>query len=143
MKNIIIVGGSGYIGGYLTDILTNEFNVTVADNLLYENRFLKNVDFINIDIKNYDENLKNIISQYDIIVWLAAIVGDGACEVDKRITKIVNEDSVKWLVDTFPNKKIIFTSTCSVYGVNNDIIDENATPNPLSTYAETKLNAEQ
>lgn len=142
-NKIIIVGGAGYIGGYLTDIICKNSNITVADNLLYENRFLKDVDFINFDIKNYDENLKQILNKYDIIIWLAAIVGDGACEVDKRITKIVNEDSVKWLVDNFQNKKIVFTSTCSVYGINDDLIGEEVLPNPLSTYAETKLKAEQ
>lgn len=142
-KKILIVGGAGYIGGYLTDIVTNNFKTTIVDNLLYENRFLKNVDFINFDVKNYDDKLKTIIDQYDIIVWLAAIVGDGACEVDKKITKIVNEDSVKWLVDNFQHKKLIFTSTCSVYGINDDLISEDAAPNPLSTYAETKLKAEQ
>lgn len=142
-KKILIVGGAGYIGGYLTDIVTNDFKTTIVDNLLYENRFLKNVDFINFDIKNYDDELKTIIDRYDIIVWLAAIVGDGACEVDKKITKIVNQDSVKWLVDNFQHKKIIFTSTCSIYGINDDLISEDAAPNPLSTYAETKLKAEQ
>ena len=142
-EKILIVGGAGYIGGYLTDILNKQYEISVADNLLYENRFLKEVDFINFDIKNYDDSLKHIISKYDTVIWLAAIVGDGACEVDKRVTKIVNEDSVKWLVDNFQDKKIIFTSTCSVYGINDDLIDENAVPNPLSTYAETKLKAEQ
>ena len=48
----------------------------------------------------------------------------------------------KWFVDRY-KKKIVFTSTCSVYGLNNDLIDEDATPNPLSVYAETKLHAEQ
>ena len=142
-NKILIVGGAGYIGGYLTDILIDKNKISIIDNLLYENRFLKNVDFINFDVKNYDNNLKTIIDQYDIIVWLAAIVGDGACEVDKKITKIVNEDSVKWLVDNFQHKKIIFTSTCSVYGINDNLISEDAAPNPLSTYAETKLKAEQ
>jgi nucleoside-diphosphate-sugar epimerase len=46
------------------------------------------------------------------------------------------------LVDNFKGK-IVFTSTCSVYGANNDLIDETATPNPLSAYASTKLEAEQ
>lgn len=45
--NILIVGGAGYIGGYLTDLLVKEkFNITVFDNLLYENRYLKNVNFV-------------------------------------------------------------------------------------------------
>ena len=43
---ILIVGGAGYIGGYLTDLLfRNNYNITVYDNL-YENRYLKNVNFI-------------------------------------------------------------------------------------------------
>ena len=114
-NKILIVGGAGYIGGYLTDILSNKYEKTVLDNLLYEKRFLKNIDFINFDIKNYDHELKNIISRYDIIIWLAAIVGDGACEVDKKITKIVNEDSVKWLVDNFQNKKIYLVKYYQVH----------------------------
>lgn len=141
----LIVGGAGYIGGHLTDILKKDFDVTVLDNLTYEDKYLKGVKFINFNINdfNLDSSLKDIITKFDTIIWLAAVVGDGACEVDKKVTKICNEDSVKWLVDNFPDKQIVFTSTCSVYGINNDLIDETAVPNPISTYAVTKLNAEQ
>ena len=37
----------------------------------------------------------------------------------------------------------MFPSTCSVYGINNDLIEESASPNPLSLYAATKLEAER
>jgi nucleoside-diphosphate-sugar epimerase len=37
----------------------------------------------------------------------------------------------------------MYPSTCSVYGINNELIDESAEPNPLSAYASTKLEAEQ
>ena len=51
-KKVLVVGGCGYIGGYTTDLLSlNNFDVTIYDNLLYEDRFLKNVNFINGDIK--------------------------------------------------------------------------------------------
>jgi nucleoside-diphosphate-sugar epimerase len=45
-------------------------------------------------------------------------------------------------VDNYEGK-IVFTSTCSIYGVNNDLIDEEAIPNPISVYADTKLAAER
>tara|TARA_R100001440_G_scaffold25941_1_gene42179 strand:- start:10689 stop:11633 length:945 start_codon:yes stop_codon:yes gene_type:complete len=140
--NILIVGGCGYIGGFLTDYLKSfNYNITVYDNLLFESRFLKDCNFIFGDIRDTDK-LSSIVNDYDTVIWLAGLVGDGACAVNPELTKTLNVDTVKWLVDNF-NGKIIFPSTCSVYGINNDLISEEATPNPLSLYAATKLEAEQ
>jgi len=142
MKKILIVGGCGYIGGFLTDYLkANGYEVTVYDNLLFENRFLKPCSFIFGDIRDY-KKLKKIINQNDCVIWLAGLVGDGACSVNPELTKELNVDTVKWLVDNFEGK-IIFPSTCSVYGINNNLISEDAQPNPLSLYAATKLEAER
>jgi len=141
-KKILIVGGAGYIGGYLTDLfLDSGYNVTVYDNLTYESRYMKEVNFIYGDIRD-TTRLEGLIHDFDIVVWLAAIVGDGACAVDVNLTHEINYETVKWLVDQYKGK-IVFTSTCSVYGINHEIIDEETTPNPLSAYAETKLKAEQ
>ena len=141
--NILIVGGAGYIGGYLTDYLSTDNNILVYDNLLYENMYLKAVEFKFGDVRDTNSLLRTIQKfQPDVVVWLAAIVGDGACQIHPEITNSVNYQSVKWLCDNYSGK-IIFTSTCSVYGVNNDLIYESAQPSPLSIYASTKLKAEQ
>jgi len=141
-KKVLIVGGAGYIGGYMTDyLLARQYDVTVYDNLVYESRFLKKVSFIFGDIRNKERLLK-ILPKYDAVVWLAGIVGDGACALDPCLTQTINEDIVKWFVDNYTGK-IIYTSTCSVYGVNHELIDESAAVNPLSIYAKTKLGAEQ
>jgi nucleoside-diphosphate-sugar epimerase len=139
---VLVVGGAGYIGGYLTDLFAeNGYNVAVYDNLLYETRFLKRVKFIHGDIRD-TRKLFNTIHYYKAVVWLAGMVGDGACQVDPQLTNELNFESVKWLVDNY-HGKILFPSTCSVYGVNDELIDETAEPNPLSAYASTKLAAEQ
>jgi nucleoside-diphosphate-sugar epimerase len=141
-KRILVVGGAGYVGGTLTDQLIKAgFDTTVFDVLAYEERYLKDVRFIYGDVRDRTK-LAAILPNYDTIVILAAIVGDGACAADPFLTQAVNEDSVKWLVENFEGK-IIYPSTCSVYGVNNELIDEDARPNPLSIYASTKLAAEQ
>lgn len=144
-KKTLIIGGAGYIGGFLTDTLTdNGYDVTVYDNLLYEERFLKNVDFIRGDLRDTPK-LAKIVNDFDVVVILAAMVGDGACAAEPFIAKHINEIATNAVADMYtrPGGKIIFTSTCSVYGKNDDLIDENAAPNPLSVYAETKLAAEQ
>ncbi|NBD26698.1 NAD-dependent epimerase/dehydratase family protein [Paenibacillus glycinis] len=143
MKKALIVGGAGYIGGYMTDLLQQspEFDITVYDNLLFENYYLKNVKFIYGDIRDRVK-LARILPNYDIVIWLAALVGDGACAVNLPLTEEINASAAKWLTDNYDGT-IVFMSTCSVYGMNKDLINEDATPNPLSAYASTKLEAEQ
>jgi nucleoside-diphosphate-sugar epimerase len=141
-EKILVVGGAGYIGGFLTDYLKqNNKQVSVYDNLLFEHRFLKDIPFIKGDIRD-STRLSTIVNNFDVVVWLAGLVGDGACQVNPNLTKSLNVDSFLWLVDNYKGK-IVFPSTCSVYGVNNDLIDESAEPNPLSLYAATKLEAER
>ena len=55
-KKVLIVGGCGYVGGYLTDYLTTTgYDITVYDNLMYETRFLKDVKFIYGDIRDLNK----------------------------------------------------------------------------------------
>jgi nucleoside-diphosphate-sugar epimerase len=119
------------------------FDVTVYDNLLYENRYLKEINFINGDIRD-TEKLYNVSKDYDIIVLMAALVGDPACSVDQPLTEEINFKSIKNFCDVvLPNKHLIFMSTCSVYGAQEGLLNEESKTNPLSSYASTKLAAEK
>lgn len=135
--NILICGGAGYIGGAVTDLLPN---ARVYDNLLYEHEYRKDVDFVLGDIRDR-EKLKEHLDWADAVIWLAAIVGDGACASDPQLTQELNSDSVKWLSENFDGR-IVFPSTCSVYGAQDGLLDESSPTNPLSVYASTKLEAE-
>jgi nucleoside-diphosphate-sugar epimerase len=76
---ILVVGGAGYVGGAVTDLIGNnpDNEIIVYDVLLYESLFQKNVEFINGDIRNYTL-LKKYLDWADSVVWMAALVGDGA-----------------------------------------------------------------
>ncbi len=135
--NVLIVGGAGYIGGAITDLLPE---ARVYDNLLYEHEYRKDRDFVLGDIRDRAK-LKEQLNWADAVIWLAAIVGDGACASSPQLTQEVNSDAVKWLADNFDGR-IIFPSTCSVYGAQDGLLDESSPTNPLSIYASTKLEAE-
>jgi len=145
MRNkVLIVGGAGYVGGGLVDLLSQKpyISVTVFDSLLYESRFLKPVSFIRGDVRD-EPLLKKVLPDFDTIIWLAAVVGDGACAKDPFLTKHINELSVRFLSENVKkSQKVIFISTCSVYGQAEGILLEDGATNPLSIYAETKLAAE-
>ena len=140
MMNILVVGGAGYVGGGVVDKLQEKHQITVYDSLIYENEFRKNVNFIYGDIRDYSK-LNNIVKNYDAVVWLAALVGDGACSLNPTLTYEINSESVKNLASNF-NGKIIFFSTCSVYGAQEGVLTEESEVNPLSEYAKSKLVAE-
>ena len=143
-KKVLVIGGSGYIGGLTCDYLIRDgFDVTVYDNLLYENRFLKEISFIYGDIRD-TEKLYELSKNFDVIVLMAALVGDPACSVDQSLTEEINYKAIKDFCEVVsPSKHLIFMSTCSVYGAQDGLLNEESSTNPLSSYASTKLAAEK
>ncbi len=139
---VLVVGGAGYLGGAVTDILMSrkEHEVRVYDALLYEESYRKNVDFAYGDIRDRKKLLKHL-RWADTVIWLAALVGDGACQVNPDISAELNHVAVGWLAENFDGR-IIFMSTCSVYGAQDGTLDESSPINPLSVYAVTKFAAE-
>jgi len=139
---ILVVGGAGYVGGHLVDVLSQEgHQVTVYDVLLYEECYRKNVPFIHGDIRE-KKKLLQALEGMDAVIWLAALVGDPACSLKESLTVEINKDSVQFLKDHY-HGRIIFMSTCSVYGAADGVLTENSSLNPLSLYARTKLQAEE
>lgn len=147
MVSVCVTGGAGYIGDAAVDhLLTSGATVTVLDNLMYGGAYMRrhpNLQFVRGDIRD-TRLLDKLIQNHDAILHLAAIVGDGACAANPDLTTEVNEVAVKNIATLcmLYNKALTFASTCSVYGANNDLLDEDSPTNPLSLYAGTKLKAE-
>lgn len=142
MARVLVTGGAGYVGGWLTDrAIEAGHDVRVYDLLLYEDRYLKEVPFVAGDVLDYDR-LRPQVEWADVVVWLAGLVGDPACALDPTLTDKINVASVRWLCDAFDGR-IVFPSTCSVYGAQEDELDESSPVSPLSLYAESKFEAER
>lgn len=140
--NVLVVGGAGYVGGPLVDmLLQTKHAVRVYDALLYEESYRKPVDFVYGDVRDTERLLPHI-QWADAVVWLAALVGDGACSLNPEVTVDINQESVRWLSEVFDGR-IVFMSTCSVYGAQDATLDETSPIGPLSAYAVTKLAAEK
>lgn len=139
--NVLVVGGAGYVGGAITDIFMQcNHYVRVYDALLYEESYRKQVDFVYGDVRERSKLLQHL-KWADVVIWLAALVGDGACALNPEISVEVNQESVKWLSENYDGR-IVFMSTCSVYGAQDIVLDESMPTGPLSVYAVTKLAAE-
>ncbi|MGE5205187.1 MAG: NAD-dependent epimerase/dehydratase family protein [Chlamydiota bacterium] len=139
---VLVVGGAGYLGGAVVDLLlASEHQPRVYDALLYEECYRKPVDFVYGDVRD-TERLGRELAWADAVVWLAAVVGDRACALNPTATNEINEKSVCWLANNF-RRRVVFTSSCSVYGAQNGgALTENSEINPLSLYASTKVTAE-
>jgi nucleoside-diphosphate-sugar epimerase len=142
---VLVTGGAGYVGGAVTDLLAampERYEFRVYDSLLYEESYRKPVPFVFGDILDR-EKLQKELEWADAVIWLAAIVGDGACAWDEVLTTKTNQESLAWLKDNFKGR-IIFASTCSVYGAQEkELLTETSALKPLSLYAYTKVEAEK
>lgn len=142
MSKVLVIGGAGYVGGYLTDLaIAHGHDVRVYDKLLYEDAYLKNVDFAYGDILDR-KALKPHLDWADTIILLAGFVGDPACALNPELTMNTNVLAVKNIVEDFKGR-IIYPSTCSVYGAQDGLLTEESPFAPLSLYAESKIEAEK
>lgn len=121
--------------------MESDHDILVYDLLLYEESYRKQVPFVYGDIRDRDK-LKPYLDWAEVIVWLAALVGDPACTLNESLTIEINNNSVQFLNDNYKGR-IIYMSSCSVYGAGDDILTENSEVRPLSLYAKGKIEVEE
>ena len=150
MKNILVTGGAGYIGSHVVNLLIDKgFNVTVIDSLVTGNLKLinKNAQFYEFDIAD-EKNVNKILikNHFDIVMHFAGLIRvDESVKEPQRYNEYNYTKAKVFLDNCIKNnlKKIIFSSTASVYGNPKSLkVSENDQLNPLNPYAETKLNFE-
>lgn len=149
---VLVVGGAGYIGSWLVqELLASNRKVRVLDNLTFGKEtlaeFLSDQRFELIDGDVADiSKLAAAMNGVSCVVHLAGLVGDPACAVDEaftRHTNIITTRMVMEIARSFGVERLIFASSCSVYGTSDDEVDETSPLRPVSQYAVTKIDSEK
>ncbi|MBQ3666587.1 MAG: UDP-glucose 4-epimerase GalE [Elusimicrobiaceae bacterium] len=150
-KNILVMGGAGYIGSHtVKHLLDNGYQVVVADNLIYGHREAvdKRATFVHADLLNIF-SLAHLFKSYpvDAVIHFAAFayVGESVTEPEKYYyNNVMGTLNLLKAMRAHGVKKIVFSSTCATYGEPQYTpIDEKHTQNPINPYGRTKLMIEQ
>jgi nucleoside-diphosphate-sugar epimerase len=73
-------------------------------------------------------------------------VGDPACALDEELTIEVNVMATRMIAEVAKGvgvERLVFASTCSVYGASEHHLDERSQLNPVSLYARSKIASEK
>lgn len=153
MKEVLILGGAGFIGSHIADIFSqNEYKCIIVDNLskgsLKNIESVKNKKFYNIDICD-KKDLKEVFEKHNIeLVYHEAAqisvtesIKDPSFDAKQNIIGLIN---VLDLCVEYKVKKIIFASSAAVYGIpESDISKESDNLCALSFYGLTKKTGEE
>lgn len=148
--SVLLLGGAGYIGTSLSKrYLKDNTDVNCIDLLMYENynsiiKDNENYRFVNDDILNVEKYFSDK-SHYETIIYMASPrLRD--LKDESRIDEELNRlDKIIKIIKKYENDstQFIFLSSCSVYGVTNDLVNESTEPIETSLYSKLKILAEK
>ena len=149
-NNILITGGAGYIGSHVCHLLIEQgHKVTCIDSLITGNKELlpKQVKLEVFDIAEKEKVTKLIKdNNFDLVMHFAGLIRvDESVKQPKRYNNFNYLKAKIFLETCYKNglKKIIFSSTASVYGnPKTQKVKETDPTNPLNPYASSKLELE-
>lgn len=151
-RSVLVIGGAGYIGSALLPMLLKAgWRVRLLDVMMYGTEPIANVlGHPNLQIVRGDfrkvEHLISAMHGVSDVLHLGGIVGDPACALDEDLTIDVNVSATRSVAEVARGagvRRLMFASSCSVYGANDTTVDEHSALHPVSLYARTKLASEQ
>lgn len=152
---ILITGSNGLLGQKLVYKLRNQSGITCIATARGDNRLVQRDGYIfeTLDITS-KKNVEEVFAKHlpDVIINTAAQTNVDACETDREGSWLMNATAVEYQVKALEDLKkkhsrynphFIHLSTDFIFDGTHGPLDEEEKPNPLSYYAEGKLEAEK
>ena len=143
--NILVLGGNGYLGNVLCPkLLAAGHNVTSLDLHWFGDHLPESVCKVQGDICDRGLMCKEI-NAHDIVIHLAGMIGPIFSATFPYETYQINYMSSRYIAELCKSKRLIYISSCSVYGFDEEkILDEEISDLfPVSLYGITKAKSER
>lgn len=148
MKRVLITGSNGLLGQKLVYKLKDREDIDLYATARGDNRLLAKdgYTFLSMDIENR-KNVDEVIDRVrpDQIIHTAAMTNVDACETEHEACDRANVHAVQHLVDAAQrhNCHFVHVSTDFIFNGEDGPYYEDATPDPVSYYGNSKLKGEQ
>jgi UDP-glucose 4-epimerase len=146
--NFLLIGGNGFIGSHLIDVLIeNKHKVRVYD--LYMERYRSPLNAVDYRIHSIDDisSLYEAMLDIDIVFHLASSSVPSTSNLDPILDVNANLVTSLNILNTAVRAKIkkivYFSSGGAIYGNSFGLIDENSHLNPISSYGIIKSTVEK
>ena len=144
---VLLTGHDGYIGAVMTRVLQDAgHTVSGLDSGFFNEAALggdlEPIETIPVDLRDI---MASDLVGIDAIAHLAALSNDPLGDINPDLTFDINYEASVNLAKAALEagvKRFVYSSSCSMYGASDDVLDESAEFNPLTPYAESKIRAE-
>lgn len=139
-----LIGGGGYIGQVLAEHLDNaDHKVVVIDNFNYEQNddLGGGVQVINDDVANITRHAAELETS-DYVFYMAS---PRLNEINDLPQPLPHIEGLKKTLDICEKAgvKVVFFSSCSVYGYQNKLVNEDSPVKVTSLYSKLKIDSER
>lgn len=151
--NILVIGGAGYIGSNVTNLLHNRNDkdyILILDNFSTGRKeaLVPDVDWVYADVRNL-EQLDSIFKykEFDVVFDFSAmtVVSESvSAPIEYYEDNFIGTLNILKCMKKYNVRNLIFSSTAAVYGnpINGEEITENSIKQPINPYGSSKLCSE-
>lgn len=131
---ILVVGANSFIGSHLISLLKPHFSVT---GIYHKNKSNLYPDIENVSMTEID----SLEDGFDFVYLMSAYIpaGTGLTDAERKTMFEVNIEVTKKICTAFPNSKIIYCSSVSVYSNSPNAITEADVAGGSGEYGISKL----